>query len=871
MTDHPSYLQFLEGKCDFQSATGFEVDPGLINPRLKDHIRKLVPWSIRGGRRAHFLNFGMGKTSLQVEKSRLISRHTGEPAAINIPLGVRLEFFMQAAEHFSGEHEVELKFIRSRDEMVRPKRQGRRRIHPVYLTNYETIRDGRLDPSAFISWELDEAAVLRDYGSKTFQEYLPLFSAVAFKGVNTAIPAPNRLKEIIHYAGFLGVMDTGQALTRFFQRNSEKANDLTLYPHKIEEFWRWVSTWAVCARRPSDLGCSDDGYILPPLNVRWHEIPSNHAGAGTDRDGQALMFRDPAIGVQHAAAEKRDSLTARVAKMAELRAAEPSRHVVLWHDLEDERAEIERVIPGAVSVYGTMPLEDREERLQAFMEGRITDLATKPILNGSGANFQKHCSWEIFAGVGHKFHDYLQAIHRVWRFGQSQACDIDIIHTEAERPIVEDFKRKWAEHEEMQDKLCGILREFGLDHAAAVEPLKRTIGVDRIEASGERFVATRNDCVDETVRMSDATVDLIVTSIPFANQYEYTPSYNDFGHTDSNDAFWRQMDYLTPHLFRILQPGRLACIHVKDRILFGNVTGQGVPTVSPFHAEGIFHYLRHGFQFIGMITVVTDVVRENNQTYRLSYSEMLKDGTKMGVGSPEYVLLFRRPQTDRTRGYADVPVVKDGDRYTLARWQIDAHAFWRSSGNRLLTADELATIGQDKLAAYFPKWTLLNGEAYDYETHVALGEAIEAKRPGALPRTFMGLAPGSPDPGVWHDVNRMFTLNSEQSVRRLEKHVCPLQQDIIERLVERYSNPGDVVFDPFLGIGSTAYYSLRKGRRAAGVELSEQYWRDAVRYCRAAEQEVSAPSLFDLSAFDGAPQGKTSVSVPVVSKPREAA
>ena len=116
------------------------------------------------------------------------------------------------------------------------------------------------------------------------------------------------------------------------------------------------------------------------------------------------------------------------------------------------------------------------------------------------------------------------------------------------------------------------------------------------------------------------------------------------------------MDFLTCELLRMLKPGRLACIHVKDRVLFGSVTGEGVPTISPFHAEAIMHYRAHGFQFMGMITVVTDVVRENNQTYRLGWSENCKDGSKMGVGSPEYLLLFRKRQSDRTRSYADVPV-----------------------------------------------------------------------------------------------------------------------------------------------------------------------------------------------------------------------
>ena len=836
------YRTFLESKFRFESSSGFEIDPGRVNPALKDHIRAIVPWGIKGGRRAFFLNFGLGKTGLQVETMRIIGQETGEPTLITLPLGVRQEFTGDVRRFFKGDHAVGLKFIRSAEEIETG--HGRGNPHPIYLTNYEPVRDGKLDPSRFVAASLDEAAVLRSYGSKTYQEFLPLYAGVEYRFVATATPSPNRLKELIHYAGFLGIMDTGQALTRWFQRNSEKANDLTLYPHKEEEFWLWVHSWAVFLQKPSDLGFSDDGYALPPLEVHWHEVPSNHAGAGADRDGQALMFRDAAAGLQAAAAEKRDSLPARVARLAELRASMPDRHVVLWHDLEAEREAIEKAVPTAVSVHGTMDLEERERRIVDFSEGRISDLASKPVLNGSGCNFQPFCSWEIFAGVGYKFHDFIQAIHRVYRFGQREPVRIDVIHSEAERPIVEDLKAKWVEHDTMQARMAEIIRRHGLNHAAATERLRRTIGVERIEATGERFAVARNDCVDEARRRPADGIGLLVTSIPFANQYEYTPAYEDFGHTESNDQFWRQMDHLTPELFRILQPGRYACIHVKDRILFGNVTGQGVPTVSPFHAEAIFHYIRHGFQFMGQITVVTDVVRENNQTYRLGYTEMLKDGSKMGVGSPEYILLMRKPQSDRSRGYADVPIEKDPAKYSLARWQVDAHAFWRSSGNRLLTAEELIAVGPKKLAAYFPKWTI-HGGVYDYEKHVALGEEIEVRRAGALPRTFMGLAPGSSHPEVWHDVNRMLTLNSEQTNRNLEKHVCPLQFDIIDRLIDRYSNPGETVFDPFGGIMSVPYRAILKRRRGEASELSADYFRDGLRYLRAAEAEIAAPALFD--------------------------
>jgi hypothetical protein len=228
------------------------------------------------------------------------------------------------------------------------------------------------------------------------------------------------------------------------------------------------------------------------------------------------------------------------------------------------------------------------------------------------------------------------------------------------------------------------------------------------------------------------------------------------------------MDFLTPEWLRMLKPGRLACVHVKDRVLFGSVTGEGVPTISPFHAEAIMHYRAHGFQFMGMITVVTDVVRENNQTYRLGWSENGKDSTKMGVGCPEYILLLRKPQSDRTRSYADVPVTKSKEDYTRAAWQIDAHAFWRSSGNRHLTPEEFASCSSADLAKLFARATV--DAVYDHTAHVRIGEALE--RIGTLPATFMAIAPGSHHPDVWHDVNRMRTLNMLQQRKGAEMHLC---------------------------------------------------------------------------------------------------
>jgi hypothetical protein len=860
-----AYLDFLRAKMRVAETGGFEVEAAGVNPSLAPHCRAIVPWALRGGQRAIFASFGLHKTAMQLEIMRLIGIHRPGLRLIVIPLGVRQEFFDDAEEWFTGPFAIRLKFVQ-RDSQVDPERDG----DVIYLTNYESVREGKLDVKRFRAVSLDEAAVLRGYGTKTFQTFLPLFHDVEFKFVATATPSPNRTKELIHYAGFLGVMDTGQALTRFFQRNSEKAGELTLFPHKEDEFWLWVHSWAVFLQSPADLGFPDEGYVLPPATVNWHEVPIDHSTAGVDRDGQGLLLRNTALGVGQASAAKRDSLVARIAKMKALIASDPEAHRILWHDLEDERRAIEQAVPGVRAIYGSQDLTANEANAVGFKKGLFRDLATKPEMSGAGCNFQKHCHWAIFVGIGFKFHDFIQAYHRIVRFGQKHGCRVDIIYSEAEREVRRNLEGKWAEHDRMMARMAEIIRKYGLDGLPVEDVLQRSIGVIRHEERGENFQIANNDAVEEARITPAGSVGQIVTSIPFSNHYEYTASYNDYGHTDDNAHFWRQMDFLTPELFRILEPGRLACIHVKDRILFGNVTGEGVPTVSPFHAEGIMHYLSHGFQYFGMITVVTDVVRENNQTYRLSYSEMMKDATKMGVGCPEYVLLFRKPQSDQSRGYADRPVIQakplvysddgdlvqwsDGDRrpqvpgsgYTLARWQLDAHAFWISSGDRLLAPDEIIRLGPDAVRKLFHQ--LCEAKIYDFDQHLKLAEDLAAKK--ALPKTFMLLDPASGDPAVWHDVVRMKTLNGEQAQKNLEKHVCPLQFDIVDRLIERYSNRGDVIYDPFGGLMTVPYRAILKGRRGQASELSDTYFADGLRYCQAAERKIAVPSMFSLMGLN---------------------
>lgn len=822
------YLDFLQSKIDIAPETGIMVLPDEVHPSLKPHQRDGVLWAVKGGRRALFEAFGLGKTLQELEFCRLVLKHKGGRALIVMPLEVRGEFIRDAVNLLGMEPP---RYIRH---------MGEAGGGGIYLTNYERVRDGDIDPKEFTAASLDEASVLRSFGSKTYQTFLEKFKGVPFKLVATATPAPNKYKELIHYAGYLEVMDTGQALTRFFKRDSTKANNLTLYPGKERQFWLWVSSWALYIQKPSDLGYSDKGYDLPPLDIRYHKLETG-INLTADKDGQEQLYEDAAVGMVQAMRIKRDSIAPRVKKAVEIVKENPGAHFILWHDLEAERKEIKRLLPEAREIYGTQDPEERAAASADFAEGKCRLLATKKELSGSGCNFQRHCHRAIFVGIDFEFNDFIQAVHRIYRFLQTEQVVIDIIYMDSEAEVLQALQKKWGQYDEMTAQMADVVREYGLSSHNRLDVLARSIGVKREAVKGERFTAVRNDCVLELTGMAGNSVGLIHTSIPFSNHYEYTASYHDFGHNESTGRFFEQMDFLTPELLRVLKPGRVLAVHVKDRVLFGNATGTGMPTIEPFHALCIEHYTKHGFQYFGMVTILTDVVRENNQTYRLGYTEQCKDGTKMGVGCPEYLLLFRKLPTDRSKAYADEPVVKSKADYSLARWQIDAAGFWRSSGDRRITPEEMAALPIGKITKLYKDSS--RHTVYDFHNHLQTAEGLAEH--GRLSKTFETVPASSWSPWVWDDVNRMRTLNTTQSQKRREMHVCPLQLDIVERVIERYSASGDVVLDPFGGLMTVPEVAVKMGRYGWGVELNPEYFRDGVSYLESAEAQISQPTLFD--------------------------
>lgn len=458
MTD--AYLQFLKNKIAKAPCDGFEPESP-PHPSLFGHQRDVALWAARGGRRAVFANFGLGKTRINLQLAKWVTEHSGGRYLIVAPLGVRGEFC-----NYDG---PAMGIV---PEYVRTDAEVKKSTNPVLISNYERLRDGDISPEQFDGVGLDEAAILRGFGTKTYQSFLKMFRDTKYKFVFTATPSPNRYKELIHYSGFLSILDTGDCLTRFFQRDSQQAGNLTLMPHMADAFWYWLSTWACFLQKPSDLGYSDKGYELPPFTVHWHRILEDYRNSWTDADswGQFQLLPSQAQGLRKAAASKRNTIKLRVARAMDIiRLLKTptgfSDQFIVWCDLNSEQDEMERALKKAgvkfTSLRGSQSIDLRESLMEDWKEKRTTGFVSKCMMYGAGINMQQ-CATMIYLGVGYKFNDFIQGFHRIVRFLQTKEAKIYIIYLESEDKIKDTLQAKWRNHDELMKRMSAMVREHKL-------------------------------------------------------------------------------------------------------------------------------------------------------------------------------------------------------------------------------------------------------------------------------------------------------------------------------------------------------------------------------------------------------------------------
>jgi hypothetical protein len=649
------YEEFLTSKIKVAEKIGIKVEESRLHPDSKDHQKAIALWALELGRALIAPDCGTGKTNISLDVLTILQKEFGGKCLVVTELGAHDTYCSTDPEVGEGARMgIPVLFARTTEELISLSSD-------IVCTNYESVRLGKIDFSAFTAVWLDEGNYIKNMASETTDALKQQLVKVKWKYIASATPSPNETLELINYAHVLGIADRGQILTRFFQRNSTKAGDLTLHPQHEADFWLWVHTWMVAIEKPSDLGFSDEGYNLPELNIHWIEIKLGKSiEAGIEKNGQMRLVADTgANDLPTNAKVKQASIDVRLEKALEIINQSPEDHFIIWHHLNPERDAITKSLKGNDYDFltGSQPEDVKEKIIVDFTKGNLKYLATKPEISGVGCNFQKHCHRSIDLGVNNDFNLLYQRIKRIHRFGQNHTVDHYILYLPEEYPVVKNLKRKLKLHIEQRVWLSNIVKKHGLDHSKMIEERRRTFKVDRKVYKGENYTLASTDAVFEwRDHVPDNFFGLINSSFPFGNHYEYTNYYNDFGHNGSNKDFKEQCNYLIPELLRSLQPGRICAVHLKNRIHYGSVTGKGFSVFHRFTHLVCDAMEEHGFETMGFHYIPTDVVGENNQTYRLTFGEMQKDSTKMGAGIPEEIWLFRKPPTSTENAYADDPV-----------------------------------------------------------------------------------------------------------------------------------------------------------------------------------------------------------------------
>ena len=722
------YAEFIRQKIKFNDASG--TDPrGPLNEHLFDFQRDIVTWSLRKGRAAIFADCGLGKTLMQLEWARHVSSHGS--VLILTPLAVA-EQTVREGRKFG----IDLSYARRQEDAT----------SAITVTNYEMLE--RFAPDEFAGVVIDESSILKAYDGKTRTQIIESFSATPYRLACTATPAPNDFIELGNHSEFLGRMTRAEMLSMFFVHDGGETQSWRLKGHAEGDFWRWVASWAVTVRKPSDLGGEDEGFTLPPIEFVSHVVRAKGATNG-------CLFPMMASSLQERLHARRETTEERSAKAAEIvRGDQSSDQWLVWCNLNNEADAFRKHCPDAVEIRGSDAPEIKKERMLAFGEGKIRVLITKPSIAGFGMNWQ-NCRNMIFLGLSDSFEEMYQATRRCWRFGQERDVRVHVVTADTEGAVVRNIQRKEEDHKRMAEEMVSCMKDEMIAEVHGQGSKRSTYKETTVE--GKSWTMHLGDCVEAVRSFPDNSIDFSVFSPPFASLYTYSDSERDMGNCQDDETFMTHFGFLIDELYRVISPGRLVSFHCMN--LPTSKARDGVIGIRDFRGDLIRAFTERGFIYHSEVCIWKDPVTAMQRTKALGllHKQLKKDSCMSRQGIPDYLVTMRKP------GENQKPVSNTNETFPVDLWQRYA----------------------------------------------------------------------SP---VWMDINPSDTLQY-QSARdhKDEKHICPLQLDVIARALKLWSNPGDLVLSPFGGIGSEGYQAVKMGRRFVGVELKESYFRQACANLKAAE------------------------------------
>jgi hypothetical protein len=440
------YAAFIESKRMIDKPTGLANVPEL-NAQLKPHQHDIVTWALRRGRAAVFAGTGLGKTFMQLEWARVVHEYTGKPVLILAPLAVAAQTQREGAKFG-----IDVTHAHDQSEIV----------NGINVTNYDRL--DKFDVSVFGGVVLDESSILKAHDGKTRNQIIQSFSGTPFRLACTATPAPNDYMELGNHAEFLGVMTQEEMLAMFFIHDGGETQKWRLKGHAESEFWKWMCSWAVMLRKPSDLGYANEGYDLPELNLHQITVDVDQERA------QDTLFVMEAATLQERLQERRMTIKERCEAAAEIIRSKPDESWLVWTNLNDESALIAELV-GGVNVQGSDKNEVKERNLMAFTDGEIRIMVSKPSIAGYGMNWQ-HCANMVFVGLNDSFEQLFQAIRRCWRFGQTRPVNVWMVAAETEGRVVSNLKRKEADAERMAEMMVMHMQDITVSELKGTKRIK---------------------------------------------------------------------------------------------------------------------------------------------------------------------------------------------------------------------------------------------------------------------------------------------------------------------------------------------------------------------------------------------------------------
>lgn len=640
------YEEFLKEKTNYDYDLGFDIEIDKINPILFDWQKAITRWAVKKGKAALYEDCGLGKTFQQIEWIRIILSKNNGYGLIVCPLSVAEQTINEGKKL-----NVNITYVKDKLELAES---------GIFITNYERLEHfENIHPAAIV---LDESSILKSVGGKTKARIISMFEKTPHKLSCTATPSPNDISELGNQVEFLGLMSRSEMLAKFFI-NDAQAGQWRLKGHAKKDFYKWMASWSVFIRKPSDIGFSDNGYVLPKLNIipiyiDTEYIPEDELFPVSNISGITGRIKER----KHTVEDKVKSCSKMINNQDE--------QFIVFCGLNNESDLAAKMINNSVNVQGSDTPEYKNESFWKFKNNQIKNLITKGKIAGFGMNFQNSHNM-AFVGLGDSFELYYQCIRREYRFGQKKEVNAYIFLTHAEQAIYYNVLKKEEETNKLFNEVVKEMQDFTKQEIQSGK-IEVQDSHEIIKKEGIGWTAYRGDVVETIDLIENQTIDMQIFSPPFFSLFTYSPSMRDMGNNNNDEEFWTHFDFLIPKLFQKLKPGCVCAVHCMD--VPATLVKDGYIGLKDLRGDIIRHFSKHGYIYDGCAVIPKNPQAQSIRTHSkgLTFTQFEKDSSWSRPALPDYLIKFRKP------GEREKPVVNgDNGDVTRDEWIELASGIWK--------------------------------------------------------------------------------------------------------------------------------------------------------------------------------------------------